>query len=128
MSSNTAALLRSTQIARHANAVNGLGADAIVMVGDLVDDQVEDIKTIVEPIAHFRAPDGQFFAMGEPTNGNASAACDRAISRGALYVADSCRRCYTVVWHVWYADVNDLFSCSRQSSILLKVLSAIGVP
>ena len=52
------------QIARHAKAINALGADAIVMVGDLVDDQVEDIGSIVEPIADFSAPDGQFFVLG----------------------------------------------------------------
>lgn len=36
------------------------------MVGDLVDDQVEDIGSIVEPISDFSAPDGQFFALGTP--------------------------------------------------------------
>ena len=35
------------------------------MVGDLVDDQVEDIGSIVEPVSRFSAPDGQFFSMGE---------------------------------------------------------------
>ena len=51
----------SFQIARHVDAINALDADAIVMVGDLVDDQVEDIGSIVEPISGFSAPDGQFF-------------------------------------------------------------------
>lgn len=50
---------------RHVEAINALGADAIVMVGDLVDDQVEDIGSIVEPVSGFSAPDGQFFAFGE---------------------------------------------------------------
>lgn len=35
------------------------------MVGDLVDDQIEDIGSIVEPVSRFSAPDGKFFAMGE---------------------------------------------------------------
>lgn len=55
------------QIARHAEKMNSLGADAIVMVGDLVDDQVEDIGAIVDPVADFSAPDGQYFAQGEAT-------------------------------------------------------------
>lgn len=50
---------------RHANAVNALGADAIVMLGDLVDDQVEDIGAIVDPVSIYSAPDGQFFAFGK---------------------------------------------------------------
>lgn len=50
---------------RHVEAINALGADAIVMVGDLVDDQVEDIGSIVDPVSGFSAPDGQFFAFGE---------------------------------------------------------------
>lgn len=54
----------SFQIARHVDAINALDADAIVMVGDLVDDQVEDIGSIVEPISGFSAPDGQFFVLG----------------------------------------------------------------
>ncbi|CAM9681921.1 unnamed protein product [Scytosiphon promiscuus] len=53
-----------SEIARHVEAINALGADAIVMVGDLVDDQVEDIGSIVEPVAGFSAPDGQYFAYG----------------------------------------------------------------
>ncbi|CAN0392269.1 unnamed protein product, partial [Ectocarpus sp. 13 AM-2016] len=51
-------------MSRHVRAINALGADAIVMVGDLVDDQVEDIGSIVDPILGFSAPDGQFFAYG----------------------------------------------------------------
>lgn len=35
------------------------------MVGDLVDDQVEDIGAIVSPVSGFSAPDGQYFAQGE---------------------------------------------------------------
>lgn len=50
---------------RHAEAMNALGADAIVMVGDLVDDQVEDIGSIVEPVSLYSAPDGQYFAYGK---------------------------------------------------------------
>lgn len=50
---------------RHVEALNALGADAIVMVGDLVDDQVEDIGPIVDPVSGFSAPDGQFFAYGK---------------------------------------------------------------
>lgn len=52
-------------MSRHVEAINALGADAIVMVGDLVDDQVEDIGSIVDPVSGFSAPDGQFFAYGE---------------------------------------------------------------
>lgn len=52
---------------RHVEAINALGADAIVLVGDLVDDQVEDIGSIVDPVSGFSAPDGQFFAFGEMT-------------------------------------------------------------
>lgn len=53
------------QIARHAEKINELNADAIVMVGDLVDDQVEDIGELVDPVADFSATDGQYFAQGE---------------------------------------------------------------
>lgn len=50
---------------RHAEAINALGADAIVMVGDLVDDQIEDIGSIVDPVSGYSAPDGQYFAYGK---------------------------------------------------------------
>lgn len=53
------------QMARHAEAINALGADAIVMVGDLVDDQVEDIGALVDPVSDYSAPDGQYFAYGK---------------------------------------------------------------
>eukprot|EP00752_Nemacystus_decipiens_P009654 g8625.t1 len=52
------------EMARHAEALNALGADAIVMVGDLVDDQVEDIGSLVDPVSLYNAPDGQYFAYG----------------------------------------------------------------
>lgn len=70
------------QVARHVEAINALGADAIVVVGDLVDDQVEDIGSIVEPISGFSAPDGQFFALGTPiiaTRGHSGSCYDRAL-------------------------------------------------
>lgn len=54
-----------SQIERHVAAVNALEADAIVLVGDLVDDQVADIGSIVEPVADFSAPDGKYFVQGE---------------------------------------------------------------
>lgn len=52
------------QVERHVEAINALGANAIVMLGDLVDDQVEDIRSIVDPISGFSASDGQFFVLG----------------------------------------------------------------
>eukprot|EP00903_Cladosiphon_okamuranus_P012915 g12058.t1 len=52
------------EMVRHAEAINALGADAIVMLGDLVDDQVEDIGSIVDPVSVYSAPDGQYFAYG----------------------------------------------------------------
>lgn len=54
-----------SQMERHVEAVNALGADAIVVVGDLVDDQVADIGLIVEPVSGLSAPDGQYFVLGE---------------------------------------------------------------
>ena len=63
-------------MARHAEALNALGADAIVMVGDLVDDQVEDIGSLVDPVSLYSAPDGQYFAFGKNlVNGYAHAVC-----------------------------------------------------
>lgn len=60
---------RASQVERHVEAVNALSADAIVLVGDLVDDQVADIGPIVEPVSGLSAPDGQYFVLGEEARG-----------------------------------------------------------
>ncbi|CAM9422637.1 unnamed protein product, partial [Laminaria digitata] len=79
------------EIARHVDAINDLGADAIVMVGDLVDDQVEDIGTIVEPISDFSAPDGQFFVLGnhEEYTGQAQKWAEFVADRGFTVLEDA---------------------------------------
>lgn len=58
-------ILITLQVERHVAAVNALGADAIVLVGDLVDDQVAEIDSIVDPVSGFSAPDGKYFVQGE---------------------------------------------------------------
>lgn len=79
------------EIARHAEKMNSLGADAIVMVGDLVDDQVEDIGAIVDPVADFSAPDGQYFAQGnhEHYTGQAQDWADFVAARGFTVLNDT---------------------------------------
>lgn len=79
------------QMSRHVEAINALGADAIVMVGDLVDDQVEDIGVIVEPISGFSAPDGQFFVPGMYT-------CQGILSM--FIYTRVYHRCY--LCYIWY--------------------------
>lgn len=44
--------------------VNVLGADAIAVVGDVVDGTVADIGRACAPLAEMRAPDGVFFVTG----------------------------------------------------------------
>ncbi|CAM9658090.1 unnamed protein product [Ascophyllum nodosum] len=102
------------EIVRHADAINALGADAIIMVGDLVDDQVEDIGSIVEPVSRFSAPDGQFFSMGnhEAYTGQAQEWADFVADRGFTDTkvtlppgADEAEGCY-----FYLAGVNDFES------------------
>ncbi|CAM9255938.1 unnamed protein product [Ectocarpus sp. 12 AP-2014] len=80
-----------SEMSRHVEAINALGADAIVMVGDLVDDQVEDIGSIVDPISGFSAPDGQFFAYGnhEEYTGQARKWGDFVADRGFTVLNDT---------------------------------------
>eukprot|EP00904_Undaria_pinnatifida_P002839 jgi/Undpi1/12556/HiC_scaffold_6.g02225.m1 len=79
------------EMSRHVEAINALGADAIVMVGDLVDDQVEDIGVIVEPISGFSAPDGQFFVPGnhEEYTGEAAEWSEFVGERGFTVLTDN---------------------------------------
>lgn len=65
MPNYSTSVLTAVQMVRHAEALNGLGADAIVVVGDLVDDQIEDIGSLVDPVSVYSAPDGQYFAFGK---------------------------------------------------------------
>lgn len=44
--------------------VNGLGADAIAITGDLVDGSVHRLAAHTQPLAGLRAPDGVFFVTG----------------------------------------------------------------
>lgn len=46
------------------NKVNGLGADAIAITGDLVDGSVQRLAKHTEPLARLRAGDGVFFVTG----------------------------------------------------------------
>ena len=39
--------------------------DMIVLVGDLVDDTVEHLKSIVEPLGELSAPKGMYFVTGK---------------------------------------------------------------
>ena len=45
-------------------AVNGLGADLVVVTGDLVDGGVDQLKDDVAPFGELRAPEGVFFITG----------------------------------------------------------------
>ncbi|CAM9895721.1 unnamed protein product, partial [Ectocarpus fasciculatus] len=80
-----------SEMSRHVEAINALNADAIVMVGDLVDDQVEDIGSIVDPVSGFSAPDGQFFAFGnhEEYTGQARKWGDFVAERGFTVLNDT---------------------------------------
>ena len=40
-------------------------SDMVVLVGDLVDDTVEHLKTIVEPLGELSAPRGMYFVTGD---------------------------------------------------------------
>ncbi|CAM9454705.1 unnamed protein product [Discosporangium mesarthrocarpum] len=53
-----------SEVRRHVEKANSLGGDAILILGDLVDDGVEDIDTIVEPVGGLSAPDGVYFVNG----------------------------------------------------------------
>lgn len=44
--------------------VNGLGADAIAVTGDLVDGSVQRLSVHTQPLARLSAPDGAFFVTG----------------------------------------------------------------
>ena len=44
--------------------VNGLGADAIAVTGDLVDGSVQRLSSHTQPLALLSAPDGAFFVTG----------------------------------------------------------------
>ena len=46
------------------NRVNGLGADAIAVTGDLVDGSVGRLAVHTQPLARLSAPDGAFFVTG----------------------------------------------------------------
>ncbi|MFC5510172.1 metallophosphoesterase [Massilia jejuensis] len=46
------------------NRVNGLGADAIAVTGDLVDGSVQRLSAHTQPLARLAAPDGAFFVTG----------------------------------------------------------------
>lgn len=46
------------------NRVNGLGADAIAITGDLVDGSVQRLSAHTQPLARLAAPDGAFFVTG----------------------------------------------------------------
>lgn len=46
------------------NKVNGLGADAIAVTGDLVDGSVQRLAMHTEPLARLKANDGVFFVTG----------------------------------------------------------------
>lgn len=43
---------------------NALGADAIVITGDLVDGRLDDLRDQVQPLAALSAPDGVFYVTG----------------------------------------------------------------
>jgi uncharacterized protein len=43
---------------------NALGADAIVITGDLVDGHLDDLRDRVQPLAGLSAPDGVFYVTG----------------------------------------------------------------
>ncbi|RMI30251.1 metallophosphoesterase, partial [Streptomyces triticirhizae] len=49
---------------RVVNAINGVQPDAIAIVGDLVDAEVDDLRSAVAPLADLRARDGAFFVTG----------------------------------------------------------------
>ncbi|MEV0360730.1 metallophosphoesterase [Nocardia sp. NPDC050697] len=46
------------------DTVNGTNPDAIVVVGDLIDGDVDDLRPDVAPFAELRAPQGVFFVTG----------------------------------------------------------------
>ena len=46
------------------DTVNGIGADAVAVTGDLVDGRVQDLRGDVEPLAGLRSRHGTFFVTG----------------------------------------------------------------
>ncbi|QSB06273.1 metallophosphoesterase [Natronoglycomyces albus] len=52
------------QCQRIVEAVNGAEADAITILGDIVDGTVAELATAAEPLAELTAPDGVFFVTG----------------------------------------------------------------
>ncbi|KAB8165326.1 metallophosphoesterase [Streptomyces sp. 3MP-14] len=49
---------------RVVNAINEVQPDAIAIVGDLVDAEVDDLRSAVAPLADLRSRDGAFFVTG----------------------------------------------------------------
>lgn len=52
------------ELIRHVQATNNLGADVIVIVGDMIDAKIEEIGEMGLPMANLTAPDGVFLTLG----------------------------------------------------------------
>ena len=56
--------IKRPYLAAIVDKVNGLGADAIAITGDLVDGSVQRLAPHTEPLGRLAAPDGTFFVTG----------------------------------------------------------------
>ncbi|WP_425336790.1 metallophosphoesterase [Streptomyces profundus] len=57
-------VLGESHCRRVVDAINGVQPDLITVVGDLVDAEVDDLRSAVAPLADLRARDGAFFVTG----------------------------------------------------------------
>ncbi|GAA3849699.1 metallophosphoesterase [Streptomyces sedi] len=57
-------VLGESHCRRVVDAINKVQPDAIAVVGDLVDAEVDDLRSAVAPLGDLRAPDGAFFVTG----------------------------------------------------------------
>lgn len=58
------AFIGAGTLARHVRTVNSAGADAVAIVGDLVDGSVDDLGPAARELTGLTAPDGVFFVTG----------------------------------------------------------------